>query len=89
MPNPELPALSRRERQIMDILIRLGQVSASDVRSELPDAPSDSAVRTMLSRLEAPVIGPRCTEADIIALAQQGAWKLRILDLRRENERTG
>jgi BlaI family penicillinase repressor len=52
VPKSDLPALSRRERQIMDILIRLGSVSASDVRSELPDAPSYSAVRTMLSRLE-------------------------------------
>jgi BlaI family transcriptional regulator, penicillinase repressor len=46
------PPLSNRERQIMDILFRLGAASAADVRSELPDPPSDSAVRTMLSRLE-------------------------------------
>lgn len=36
----------------MDILFRLGSASAADVRAELPDPPSDSAVRTMLSRLE-------------------------------------
>ena len=36
----------------MDILLRLGSASASDVRTELPDPPSYSAVRTMLSRLE-------------------------------------
>lgn len=36
----------------MDILIRCGDASASAVRSELPDPPSYSAVRTMLSRLE-------------------------------------
>jgi len=48
----EAPALSRRERQIMDILLRRGDAAASDVRSELPDPPSYSAVRTMLSRLE-------------------------------------
>ncbi|MDX1396527.1 MAG: BlaI/MecI/CopY family transcriptional regulator [Gemmatimonadota bacterium] len=52
MRRPDLPALSRRERQIMDILLRLGSASASDVRAELPDPPSYSAVRTMLSRLE-------------------------------------
>jgi len=46
------PALSRRERQIMDILFRLRSASAADVRAELPDPPTDSAVRTMLSRLE-------------------------------------
>ena len=48
----ELPTLSRRERQIMDILIRRSRATASDVRSELADAPGYSAVRTMLSRLE-------------------------------------
>jgi len=48
----ESPALSRRERQIMDVLIRRGSATASDVRSELPDPPGYSAVRTMLSRLE-------------------------------------
>jgi predicted transcriptional regulator len=46
------PTLSRRERQIMDILFRLGTATASDVRRELPDAPGYSAVRTMLARLE-------------------------------------
>jgi len=44
--------LSGRERQIVDILLRRPGASASDVRSELPDPPSYSAVRTMLSRLE-------------------------------------
>ena len=52
MSKAELPALSRRERQIMDILIRRRRASASDVKSELPEPPSYSAVRTMLSRLE-------------------------------------
>lgn len=45
-------ALSRRERQIMDILLRRGEASASDVQGELPEPPSYSAVRTMLGRLE-------------------------------------
>lgn len=52
MSRTESPALSRRERQIMDILLRRGSATASDVRSELPDPPSYSAVRTMLTRLE-------------------------------------
>ncbi len=46
------PALSRREREIMDILIRRRQASASEVQEELLNPPSYSAVRTMLSRLE-------------------------------------
>lgn len=40
--------LSRRERQIMDIIYQRGEVSAADVQEELPDAPSYSAVRTLL-----------------------------------------
>jgi predicted transcriptional regulator len=46
------PAFSHRERQIMDILLWLGRATASEVRGELPDQLSDSAVRTMLGRLE-------------------------------------
>jgi BlaI family transcriptional regulator, penicillinase repressor len=44
--------LSRRERQIMDIVYRHGEVSVSDVLDELPDAPGYSAVRAMLRKLE-------------------------------------
>lgn len=44
--------LSRRERQIMDILYRHGKASASDVREFMEDAPSYSAVRAMLRVLE-------------------------------------
>ena len=43
--------LSRRERQIMDIVFANGQVSAQQVLAELPDPPSYSAVRAMLARL--------------------------------------
>ena len=45
-------SLSRRERQIMDILYRLGRASASEVRTAMEDAPSYSAVRAMLRVLE-------------------------------------
>ena len=44
--------LSRRERQIMDILYRDGQATAAAVRAALPDPPSYSAVRAMLRILE-------------------------------------
>ena len=44
--------LSRRERQIMDVVYRLGRASAVDVRRRLPDPPSYSAVRTLLTILE-------------------------------------
>ncbi len=46
------PPLSRRERQVLDVLHRLGRASAADVREALDDAPSDSAVRTHLRILE-------------------------------------
>src|SRR5437764_14594766 len=44
--------LSRRERQIMDILYQRGKSSASEVREAMPNAPSYSAVRAMLRVLE-------------------------------------
>lgn len=43
--------LSRRERQIMDILYRLGQASVKDVMENMDDAPSYSSVRTLLGKL--------------------------------------
>ena len=44
--------LSNRERQIMDVLYRLGQATAAEVMEELPDPPSYSAVRATLRILE-------------------------------------
>jgi predicted transcriptional regulator len=45
-------SLSRRERQIMDILYRRGRATAADVMADLPGEPSDSTVRTHLRILE-------------------------------------
>lgn len=45
--------LPRREREIFEILCSTGESSASEIRQRMADAPSHSAVRTMLSRLEA------------------------------------
>lgn len=44
--------LSRRERQIMDILLELGEATAKDVHSRLPDPQSYSAARALLAKLE-------------------------------------
>jgi predicted transcriptional regulator len=44
--------LSRRERQIMDIVYQLGRATAADVGKALPGEPSDSTVRTQLRVLE-------------------------------------
>jgi len=49
---PPLLDLSRRERQIIDIVYRRGRASAAEVREDLPNAPSYSSVRTLLSILE-------------------------------------
>jgi BlaI family transcriptional regulator, penicillinase repressor len=44
--------LSKRERQIMDIVFQAGELSAADVHGKLPNAPTYTAVRTMLRVLE-------------------------------------
>ncbi len=44
--------LGRRERQILDVLYRLGKASVAEVRADLPDPPTYSAVRGMLTLLE-------------------------------------
>ena len=47
-----LAGLSRRERQILEILYLRGRASAAEVKSAMADAPSYSAVRAMLRILE-------------------------------------
>jgi len=51
MSKPPAHALSRRERQIMDIVYARGEASAATVHAELPDRPSYSAVRALLAIL--------------------------------------
>ena len=45
-------ALSRRERQILDILYSRGRATAAEIQAALPDAPSYSATRALLRILE-------------------------------------
>jgi len=52
MPKPLYAALTRRERQIMDVLFRRGRATAAEVMDELPGEPSYSTVRTQLRVLE-------------------------------------
>ena len=52
MQTPHHQELSRRERQIIDILYTQGKATAAEVQSALPDPPSYSAVRAMLRILE-------------------------------------
>ena len=44
--------LPPREREVFDALYALGEATAADVQESLDDAPSNSAIRVMLSRLE-------------------------------------
>ena len=44
----ESNALSRRERQVMDILHRRAEATVAEIMAELPDPPTYSAVRSVL-----------------------------------------
>ena len=52
MAHDDAVHLSRRERQIMDHLFRVGRATAADVLDGMPEPPSYSAVRAMLRTLE-------------------------------------
>ncbi|MDR1281095.1 MAG: BlaI/MecI/CopY family transcriptional regulator [Opitutaceae bacterium] len=49
---PKSEHLTRRERQIMDIILGRGEATAADVQDALPDASGYSAVRALLRILE-------------------------------------
>jgi predicted transcriptional regulator len=51
-PAPEQAGHSRREREILDALYKLGKASAAEIREQIPDAPTYTAIRTHLSILE-------------------------------------
>jgi BlaI family transcriptional regulator, penicillinase repressor len=51
-PGSDPTALTRRERQIMDILYRRGRATATEVMDDLPGSPHYSTVRTQLRVLE-------------------------------------
>ena len=80
---PDNNTLSRRERQIMDILYRLGSATAAEVQENITDAPSYSAVRALLRILEDKghikhaYDGPRYVYAPIVSrpAAQKSALK--------------
>lgn len=45
---PDMPTLSRREREVMDIVHQLGTPTAGQIRERMADPPTDSAVRSVL-----------------------------------------
>ena len=52
MARPAFDPLARRERQIMDVVYRLGRATAAEVLEGLPDPPSYSSVRALSRVLE-------------------------------------
>ena len=52
MTGPLHTQLSRRETQIMDVVFQLGEATAAEILEHLPDPPSYSAVRALLTILE-------------------------------------
>jgi predicted transcriptional regulator len=52
MAKPLHDSLSRRERQIMEVVYRLGRATAADVHESLPDPPTYSTIRALLRVLE-------------------------------------
>ncbi|WP_185232007.1 BlaI/MecI/CopY family transcriptional regulator [Teredinibacter franksiae] len=64
MPPLSHTNLSRRERQIMDVLYESAEASAHDVQDKIPDAPGYSAVRALIARL---------VEKGLVSFRQEGA----------------
>ena len=85
MTRPQSHSLSRRERQIMDVLHRLQRATAATVRTELPSPPSYSAVRALLRILEEKghvrhiVEGPRYVYEPVAALEAERESAMRHL----------
>ena len=87
MAQPKQHTLSRRERQIMDVIYARGRASAQEVAANIPDPPSYSAVRALLRVLEDKGHvthehdGPRYVFAPVIARekARRSALR-RVLD---------
>ena len=52
MPQDKTLSLTRRERQIMDVIYRLGRATAAEVTAQLPDPPTYTTVRGLLRILE-------------------------------------
>ena len=52
MTKPHFATLTRRERQIMDVLLRRGRATAAEVMNDLPGSQAYSTIRTQLRVLE-------------------------------------
>lgn len=83
MRKPE--QLTRRERQIMELLVAMGEGTVNDVRDRLPDDPSYSSIRAALTRLVAKgeltysEQGPRYVYAPTVQLSKARRSALKSL----------
>ena len=83
MSQSKLNHLSRRERQIMDVIYQLGEASVNEVMERLPDPPSYSAVRALMRVLEDKVLvrhyqdGPRYVYTPTVSADQARKSALR------------
>ena len=82
---PPQAVLSRRERQIMDVVYRLGEASAAEVAKQLPDRPATNTVRVTMAILERKGFlthradGPRHVHAPTVPLEKAQRSALRHL----------
>lgn len=85
MARKQPPPLSRRERQIMDIIYRRGRATASEIRAEMADAPSYSTVRTLLrvlkdkGHVQQRSDGPRYVYSPTVSPRKAKRWALERL----------
>ena len=79
------PTLSRRERQIMDIIYQRGQATAGEIRAAMADAPSYSTVRTLLrvlkdkGHVQQRTDGPRYVYSPTVSPRKAKRWALERL----------
>jgi len=77
-----LPALSRRESEIMDIIYQRGSASAGEIRAAMSDAPSYSTVRTLLrvlkdkGHVQQKSDGPRYVYSPTVSRQKAKRWAL-------------
>ena len=88
MPNPSHNHLARRERQIMEIVYRLGRATAAEVQAAMSDPPSYSAVRAHLRILEDRLAWPAArdtsgTTGRARATSSTPRWRVTVPDDRR------
>jgi BlaI family transcriptional regulator, penicillinase repressor len=85
MARKQPPPLSRRERQIMDIIYQRGQATAGEIRATMADAPGYSTVRTLLrvlkdkGHVQSRCDGPRYVYSPTVSPQKAKRWALERL----------